>query len=360
MYNVAVLAGDGIGPEIVAEAQKVLTAAGERFGFALSFHPALVGGAAYDAVGHPLPPETLATVDKCGAVLFGAVGGPQYDELPPDLRPERGALLPLRRHLQAYANLRPIRTYPALADASPLRPERLGDGIDILIIRELTGGLYFGQPKGRQDGPDGVTAVDTLVYTEAEIERILRLAFRTAQQRRGKLCSVDKENVLETSRLWRETANRLQAEYPDVELTHMLIDNATMQLILNPGQFDVIVTENTFGDIITDEGAALTGSIGLLPSASLGAAAGALYEPVHGTAPDIAGKGLANPLGQILSAAMMLRYSFGEEAAATAIEEAVASVLAEGYATGDIRRPDSKVIGTVEMGDRVAAAVLAG
>jgi 3-isopropylmalate dehydrogenase len=362
-YKIAVLAGDGIGPEIVAEAVKVLKAAGEKFGFELQFTDALVGGIAYDKTGHPLPPETLELCKASDAILFGAVGGPQYDTIQPaSLRPEVGALLPLRKELGLFANLRPATLFPALANVSSLRADIVSGGLDILVVRELTGGIYFGQPKGREDG--GTKAIDTCVYTRPEIERILDVAFAAARRRGKKLCSVDKANVLETSRLWREVATEVGAKNPEIELTHMLVDNCAMQLVRDPRQFDVIVTENMFGDILSDEASMLTGSLGMLPSASLGAqktANGAgtfgLYEPIHGSAPTIAGKGIANPLATILSAAMLLRHSLGLEEAASAIEKAVSTTLESGLRTADISEADATPIGTTAMASGVLHAL---
>ncbi len=350
--KIAVLGGDGIGPEIVAEAVKVLDVVAERFDINLKLSEALVGGAAYDATGHPLPPETLALCQDSHAVLLGAVGGPKYDTIePPDLRPERGALLPLRKHLGLYANLRPAILSPALAGASSLRSNLVENGLDLLVVRELTGGLYFGQPKSN----DGQRAVDTCVYTREEITRIAHVAFQAARKRGRRLCSVDKANVLETSRLWRTTVHEVAKEYDDVEVTDMLVDNCAMQLVRDPRQFDVIVTENLFGDILSDQAAMLTGSLGMLPSASLGQGTFGLYEPCHGSAPDIAGKGIANPLATILSVAMLLRYSLGREDVASVVEGAVNGVLAQGLRTADIAAPGERAIGTVEMGDAVAA-----
>ncbi len=349
--RIAVLPGDGIGTEIVSQALRVLDRIAAIYGVTFEYHHALVGGSAYDATGHPLPPETLETCRQSDAVLFGAVGGPKWDGLPPNLRPEAGALLPLRKGLGLYANLRPALLFPALADASPLKREVLGDSLDILVVRELTGGIYFGQPKERRD--DGRTAVDTCIYTEAEVERIAHVAFRSARVRRKKVASVDKANVLETSRLWREVVTRVAQQYPEVELQHVLVDNAAMQLIRNPRQFDVILTENMFGDILSDEAAMLTGSLGMLPSASLGEGTFGLYEPVHGSAPDIAGQGVANPLATILSAAMMLRHSFGMDEAARRVEQAVDSALREGYRTADIWQEGYRRVGTMEMTDAV-------
>lgn len=359
MPQIAVLAGDGIGPEIVAEAVKVLRAADGRFGLGLTLKEALVGGAAYDATGHPLPPDTLELCKASDAVLLGAVGGPKYDTIEPaDLRPERGALLPLRKHLGLFANLRPAQLSPALAGASSLRADLVAEGLDLLVVRELTGGLYFGQPKSN----DGTRAVDTCVYSAGEIERIAHVGFQAAQKRHGRLCSVDKANVLETSRLWRSVVHEVAKHYPDVELSDMLVDNCAMQLVRDPRQFDVIVTENLFGDILSDEAAMLTGSLGMLPSASLGerqtgAGTFGLYEPCHGSAPDIAGKGIANPLATILSAAMLLRYSLGREDAAATIEKAVAAVLDQGLRTPDIAAPGEATSGTTAVGDAVVAAL---
>ncbi len=349
--RIAVLPGDGIGPEIVSQALRVLDRIAQRYQVHFEYREALVGGSAYDATGHPLPPQTLEICHRSDAVLFGAVGGPKWDTLPPSLRPEAGALLPLRKALGLYANLRPALLFPALAGASPLRAEVLGEGLDILVVRELTGGIYFGQPKERRD--DGRTAVDTCIYTEPEVERIAHVAFRAAKARHKKVASVDKANVLETSRLWREVVSRVAQDYPDVELQHVLVDNAAMQLIRNPRQFDVILTENMFGDILSDEAAMLTGSLGMLPSASLGEGTFGLYEPVHGSAPDIAGQGVANPLATILSAAMMLRYSFGMGEAAQRIEQAVDAALREGYRTADIWQEGCRKVGTIEMTDAV-------
>jgi 3-isopropylmalate dehydrogenase len=351
MPKIAVLPGDGIGPEIVVQAVRVLEAIAPD----VDATEALVGGAAYDATGHPLPPQTLTLCQSADAVLLGAVGGPKYDAIPdPNLRPERGALLPLRKHLGLYANLRPAILYPALAGASSLKLELVAGGLDILIIRELTGGLYFGEPKSN----DGERAIDTCVYTRPEIERIARVGFEAARKRGKKLCSVDKQNVLRTSVLWRDTVTAIAAEYPDVELSHMLVDACAMQLVRNPAQFDVIVTENLFGDILSDEASMLTGSLGMLPSASLGSGTFGLYEPCHGSAPDITGQGVANPLATILSLAMLLRYSLGREESAARIEKAVEGVLGRGLRTPDIAAPGEASIGTVAMGDAVLEALL--
>lgn len=353
-FKIAVLPGDGIGPEVTAQATRVLAAAGRRFGHEFRLQEGLIGGVAYDATGHPLPQATLDLCRASDAVLLGAVGGPKWDKLPVHLRPEAGALLPLRKALDVYANLRPAVVFPALADASTLKREVV-EGLDILVVRELTGGLYFGE-KRREEIPGGQRAVDTLVYTTEEIRRVARRAFELAKRRRKKLTSVDKANVLESSRLWREVVTDLSREYPDVELNHMLVDNCAMQLVRNPKQFDVILTENLFGDILSDQAAQLVGSLGMLPSASLGDGVG-LYEPVHGSAPDIAGRQLANPIAAILSVALMLRYSFGLEEAALAVERAVAAVLEEGYRTADIMEPGKKLVGTLEMGRLIAEKV---
>ncbi len=364
MAKIAVLAGDGIGPEIIAEGLKVLRAAAHRHNLTLDFTEALVGGAAYDATGHPLPPETLALVQGSNAVFFGAVGGPKYDAISdPNLRPERGALLPLRQKMGLYANLRPCVLYPSLARACPLRPDLVEGGFDLLVVRELTGGLYFGQPKLWE----GDRAVDTCVYTRDEITRIARVGFEAAQRRGKRLLSVDKANVLETSRLWRETVTQAAKDYPDVTLTHQLVDATAMDLVRRPQSFDVIVTENLFGDILSDEGAMLTGSLGMLPSASLGVQKTAggtfgLYEPSHGSAPDIAGTGQANPLATILSGALLLRYSLGAEAAARDIETAVSHILQGGYRTADILgggQAENHVT-CRQMGDLVAGTVMQG
>jgi 3-isopropylmalate dehydrogenase len=351
MAKVAVLAGDGIGPEIVREAVSILQLVAPD----IETQEALVGGIAYDATGHPLPPETLALCRESDAILLGAVGGPKWDVIPdPDLRPERGALLPLRKHLGLYANLRPAILHKALADARALKPSLVGDGLDVLVVRELTGGVYFGQPKSN----DGNRAIDTMVYTKEEIVRIAHVGFQAAQKRGKRLCSVDKQNVLMTSVLWRDTVNEVAKDYPDVELTHMLVDNCAMQLVRNPKQFDVIVTENLFGDVLSDEAAMITGSLGMLPSASLGTGTFGLYEPIHGSAPDIAGKGIANPLATILSVALMLRYSFGREDAAQRIEAAVGKVLEAGLRTPDIASDGEATVGTIEMAAAVRAALV--
>ena len=356
--KIAILPGDGIGPEIVAEAEKLLAALQTDFGLAVELLHADVGGAAYDKHGHPLPEATLATVRAADAILLGAVGGPQWEQLERPLRPEQG-LLGLRAELALFANLRPAILYPQLADASTLKPEVVS-GLDLMIVRELTGGIYFGQPRGIRTREDGQQeGFNTLVYSESEIERIGRVAFDIAGKRDGRLCSVDKANVLECSELWRTVMSRLAAEYPQVELSHMYVDNAAMQLVRAPKQFDVMVTSNMFGDILSDAAAMLTGSIGMLPSASLDASGKGMYEPIHGSAPDIAGQGLANPLATILSVAMLLRYSLDEPRLAAHIETAVGRVLDQGLRTPDIATPGIQTIGTAEMGDAVVAALRA-
>ncbi len=354
-HKVAVLAGDGIGPEVIAEAVKVL----RRVSSDVEFESALVGGAAYDDCGRPLPEATLDLCRNADAVLLGAVGGPRWDAIEPvSLRPEVGALLPLRRELNLYANVRPARTLGPLLSASPLKGDR--GLIDLVVVRELTGGIYFGTPRERRD--EGRVAVDTAVYSQHEVERIAARAFEIARARRKEIVSVDKANVLETSRLWRETVTRMAAENSDVKVSHMLIDNCAMQLIRDPRQFDVILTENMFGDILSDEASMITGSLGLLPSASLSDAKNGkvfgMYEPVHGSAPDIAGQGRANPLAAILSAAMMLRYSFGEGEGAARIDRAVESALEQGLRTADIFVEGTKLVSTSEMGDAVLNAIV--
>ena len=349
--KIAVLPGDGIGPEIIAQAKRVLL----HLKLGLEMQEAPVGGAAYEAAGDPLPAGTLKVAKEADAVLFGAVGDPRYDKLERAKRPEQ-AILGLRKELGLFANLRPARVHPELAASSTLRPEVVS-GLHILIIRELTGDIYFGQPKGiRQKGAER-EGFDTMLYAESEIRRIARVAFEAARKRSKRVCSVDKANVLETSQLWREVVSGEAKAYPDVELSHMYVDNCAMQLVRNPKQFDVIVTGNMFGDILSDEASMLTGSIGMLPSASLDSRGKGLYEPIHGTAPDIAGKGLANPLATILSAALMLRYSLGQAAAAQRIEAAVSKVLQAGLRTADIHTPGTRKVGSAEMGDAVVAAL---
>ena len=362
-YKICLLPGDGIGPEIIAEGRKVLDALGAKFDASFEYTEALLGGIAIDETGEALPEDTLRVAKASDAVLLAAVGGPKWDTTDPNKpRPEQG-LLGIRKALGLYANLRPVRIFGALADASSLKPEVI-DGVDLVIVRELTGGLYFGlrerfydEEGCGADGAAGQRAYDTLEYREYEIERIVRHAFETARKRKGRVHSIDKANVLETSRLWREVAHRIAGEYPDVEIVDMLVDNAAMQLINNPAQFDVVVTENMFGDILSDEASMLTGSLGMLASASLGDGT-ALYEPGHGSAPDIAGQGIANPLAQILSVEMMLRYSFDMQDAADAVASAVEAVLDEGWRTGDIANsmtPKDRIVGTAVMGDLVVS-----
>ena len=349
--KICVLPGDGIGPEIIGEAVRVLKALDLDF----EMEEALLGGCAVDATGDPYPEATRKLALAADAVLLGAVGGPKWDANSREQRPERG-LLGIRKQLGLFANLRPAILYPELANASTLKPEVVA-GLDILIVRELTGDIYFGQPRGIEMRNGERYGLNTMHYTESEIRRIVRVAFEAARKRSRKVCSVDKMNVLECTQLWRDVATETGQEYPDVELTHMLVDNAAMQLVKNPKQFDVMVTGNMFGDILSDEASMLTGSIGMLPSASLDANNKGLYEPSHGSAPDIAGKGVANPLATILSVAMMLRYTFANEAAASRIETAVKRVLALGFRTGDIYEPGMKKVGTKEMGDAVLVAL---
>jgi len=352
MSKIAVLPGDGIGPEIVAEALKVL----RPLGLALELEQAPVGGAGVEAAGHPLPEATLRLAQAADAILFGAVGDWKYDSLPREKRPEQ-AILGLRKALGLFANLRPARVYDELAAASSLKAEVVA-GLDVLIVRELTGDIYFGEPRGIATLPGGEReGINTMRYREGEIRRIAQVAFQAARLRGKRLCSVDKANVLETTELWKQVVSEVAKDYADVELSHMYVDNCAMQLVRAPKQFDVIVTGNLFGDILSDEASMLTGSIGMLPSASLDAHNKGLYEPIHGSAPDIAGKGVANPLATILSAAMMLRYSLGQSAAADRIERAVQQVLAQGYRTADIHTPGTKKVGTAEMGDAVLAAL---
>lgn len=358
MYKIAVLPGDGIGPEVMKEAIKVLDKTGEKFGLAFQYTQSYIGGAAYDKTGKVLPEETLKNCENSDAVLFGSVGGPKWESLPPDEQPERGALLPLRKHFGLFANLRPVKIYPSLAFASSLKNELISEGLDIIFFRELTSGIYFGKPK--EIAPDGKSAVDTMKYSVNEIERIARKAFEAARIRSNKVCSVDKANVLMTSVLWRKTVEELhKKEYPDVELSHLFVDNAAMQLVRRPTQFDVILTENMFGDILSDEAAMLSGSLGMLPSASVNEKGFGLYEPIGGSAPDIAGKGIANPIAQILSAALLLRYSFSLDKEAKAIEEAVAKTLEQNYRTADIAGTDKnvKILKTSEMGDAIAGNI---
>ena len=347
--SIVLLPGDGIGPEVVTEGCSILAQVARKFGHELSFSEHLLGGCAIDAHGTALPEATLEACRASSGILLGAVGGPKWDNPSAKVRPEQG-LLALRRGLGLYANLRPVKVHPKLADVSPLKPERL-DGVDLVFVRELTGGLYFGEPRGREVKGDETRVIDTLVYTTTEIRRVVRLAFRLAQKRRGRLTSVDKANVLESSRVWRETANAIAAEFPDVKLDHQLVDSAAMRLITAAPSFDVVVTENLFGDILTDEAAVLAGSLGLLPSASLGDGTLGLYEPIHGSAPDIAGKGIANPIGTILSAALLLRHSLGLETEAAAVERAVERALADGLRTADI----GGSLSTRAMSDAISA-----
>jgi len=367
-FKIAALAGDGIGPEVMREAIQVLRATEKVFGFELAITEAAVGWAGIDQCGQALPDATLALCKSSDSILFGSVGLPGRDNtIPKEQRPERAALLRIRKEFGLFANLRPVRLPKALAHACPLALERQGDGIDILVVRELTGGMYFGQPKKTEAIPGGFRAIDTMVYTTPEIERIAHVAFQAARLRRKKLTSIDKANVLENGILWREVVTRIGLEYPDVTLEHMFVDNGAMQLMLRPTQFDVLLCENMFGDILSDEAAALAGSLGMLPSASLGATTGGntfgFYEPAGGTAPDIAGKDLANPIAQILSGALMLRHSFGLNDAAAAIEAAVAQAILAGNRTGDIFSPTeagARKVGTRAMGAAIAAAVKAG
>lgn len=350
--KIAVLAGDGIGPEIIAQAVRVLEAL-RSDGLKLELEQGLLGGCAIDATGEPFPEATRELALAADAIIMGAVGGPQYDTLSRQLRPEQG-LLAIRKALNLFANFRPAVLHPELADASTLKPEVV-TGLDILIVRELTGDIYFGEPRGIETRRGQRVGYNTMIYSEMEIRRIARVAFQAARKRHRRLCSVDKMNVLECTQLWRDVVTDTAAEYPDVELSHMLVDNAAMQLVRDPRQFDVLVTGNMFGDILSDEASMLTGSIGMLPSASLDACNKGLYEPIHGSAPDIAGKDVANPLATILSAAMMLRYTFDQEAGAARIENAVKEVLAQGYRTADIYQPGMKKVGTAAMGDAVLA-----
>ncbi len=357
-HHIAVLAGDGIGPEVMREALRVLDAVAARTGFTYTKEEKLVGGAAIDACGTPLPEDTIAACDKAEAILFGSVGGPKWDHLPHKDRPEAGALLPLRKRYGLFSNMRPARIFPGLEALCPLRADIAAKGFDMVVVRELTGGIYFGQPKGREGEGESTRAYDTEVYSKPEIERIARTAFTAAMKRRRKVTSVDKANVLASSVLWRETVEEVAKDYPEVELSHLYIDNATMQLIRDPSQFDILLCSNMFGDILSDECAMITGSMGMLPSASIGGSGFGLYEPAGGSAPDIAGKNIANPVAQILSMAMMLRYSLGEAEAADLVEAAVADALSEGSLTADLARATgAKPLSTSEMGERIAAIV---
>lgn len=356
--NIAVIRGDGIGPEIVEQALKVLERTAALYGHTFRYTDVDMGGCAIDRWGDPLPAEMLQRCTSADSVLLGAVGGDKWNGVPGAMRPEKG-LLRLRAGMGVYSNNRPAKIWPQLADASPLKPSIVAGGIDFIIVRELIGGIYFGEHKTEETGGK-TTAVDVLTYSEEEIERIGRIGFETARKRRGKLCSVEKSNVLDSSRLWKKVMHRLAAEYPDVTLSDMLVDNCAMQIVKNPSQFDVIVTENMFGDILSDEASMITGSIGMIPSSSLGASSCGLYEPIHGSAPDIAGQDLANPIGTILSAAMMLRYSFDMPEEAQCIERAVSAVLDEGWRTADIMTPgasDCKTVGCAEMGRRIRNAL---
>jgi len=361
-FKIAVLPGDGIGPEVMAEARRVLAVVQTKFGFQLELTEARVGGIAIDVDGRALPEETLRVCREADAILFGSVGGPKWESLPPNEQPERAALLPLRKHFALFANLRPAVCFPKLTHASPVKEELIAGGFDVLCVRELTGGLYFGQPKGRHEENGETVAIDTMIYKTSEIERIAHVAFKAAQGRQKRLTSVDKANVLENGVLWRQTVNEIAKQYPDVTLNHLYVDNAAMQLIKNPRGFDVVLAENLFGDILSDEMAMITGSLGMLPSASLGVKETptgrfGLFEPSGGTAPDIAGKGIANPIAQILSAAMMLRHSLGLPEAAAAIDAAVRQVIDDGLRTGDIWSEGSRRVGTREMGEAIAAAI---
>jgi len=359
MKKIAVLAGDGIGPEVMKEAIKVLDAAQQKFSFKLSYEYADVGGIAIDNHGEALPASTLSLCEKSDAILFGSVGGPKWESLPPEKQPERAALLPLRKHFDLFCNFRPAKVFKSLTAACPLRPDIVGDGFDILCVRELTSGIYFGTPKGREGEGVDERAFDTMAYKRSEIQRISRMAFEAARLRRGRVTSVDKANVLTTMVLWRQVVIEIAAEYPDVELRHIYVDNATMQLVRDPHQFDVMLCGNMFGDIISDEAAMLTGSMGLLASASLNSAKFGLYEPAGGSAPDIAGQGIANPIAEILSAAMMLRYSFGLDDAAAAIDKAVERTLDQGIRTADLTTDKKSAVNTAAMGDAIVAALLA-
>jgi len=363
-YTITILSGDGIGPEVMDEALKVLDAVQEKFGFTIERSECLVGGAAIDEKGCPLPEETVKASEKADAILFGSVGGPKWENLAPDDQPERGALLPLRKHFGLFANLRPGVCLPALTHASPVKNELIADGFDVLCVRELTGGIYFGTPKGRDDNAENPTAHDTMVYSKMEIERIARIAFTAAMSRDKRLVSVDKANVLACSVLWREVVEEVAKDFPEVELSHLYVDNAAMQLVRQPGAYDVLLTGNLFGDILSDEMAMISGSLGMLPSASLGAKNDnglyfGMYEPSGGSAPDIAGQGIANPIAQILSLSMLLKYSLGENEAANAIDAAVNTAINSGLRTGDLftNAEGEKKVGTAEMGAAIVAAL---
>lgn len=360
-FKIAVLPGDGIGPEVMAEAHKVLARVSETSGVTFDCDEKLVGGAAIDDSGSPLPDDTLRACEAADAILFGSVGGPKWENLPPDQQPERGALLPLRKHFGLFANLRPAVCFPALTHASPVKEDRIAGGFDVLCVRELTGGIYFGQPKGIEERDGERVAIDTMVYRKSEIERIAHVAFAAARKRDGRVTSIDKANVLQNGILWRETVEEVATQYGDVTLDHLYVDNAAMQLITRPRDFDVVLAPNLFGDILSDEMAMIAGSLGMLSSASLGQTKGeglyfGMFEPSGGSAPDIAGQGIANPIAQILSASMMLRFSFGLGAAADAIDSAVKAAIDEGYRTGDIDTggEGTRKVGTAEMGDVIA------
>ena len=354
-FRITLLPGDGIGPEITAVARQLLDAVSNRHGFGLVYDEQPMGGAAIDATGQPLPASTLEACKQADAVLLAAIGSPQYDSLPREQRPETG-LLALRSGLGLFANLRPVKILPSLVDASTLKREVI-EGVDLLVVRELTGGVYFGTPKGRVESDGQVRAFNTMAYSDHEIDRIAKVGFELASQRRGKLCSVDKANVLDVSQLWRDRVEAIHADFPSVELSHMYVDNAAMQLVRAPKQFDVVLTSNLFGDILSDEAAMLTGSIGMLPSASLGASGPGLFEPIHGSAPDIAGQDKANPMAMVLSAAMLLRVALKQEAAAADLEAAVDTVLNAGYRTGDLMAPGCTQLGCKAMGDQLLAAL---
>ncbi len=358
MKQVAILPGDGIGPEVMKEALKVLEAVCKKFKFKLNFEFADIGGTAYDNHGSALPDQTLSLCEACDAILLGSVGGPRWESLPPEQQPERAALLPLRKHFKLFCNLRPAKVFKALVHSSPLRPDIVRDGFDILCVRELTGGIYFGRPKGRDGQGPEEKAFDTMVYTRQEIERIAETAFTLAATRRKHVTSVDKANVLSSMVLWREVVSRVGKKHTDIKLNHLYIDNAAMQLVKNPHQFDVLLCGNMFGDILSDECAMLTGSMGLLPSASINEQKFGLFEPAGGSAPDIAGKGIANPVAQILSAAMMLRIGFDLNEAADAVEQAVADVLEAGIHTVDIAKDKNSAVGTADMGDALVERIL--
>jgi len=353
LNKIAVLPGDGIGPEVMEQAVRILKKTSTLYGFNFEYEYADIGGVAIDNHGKALPESTLTLCEESEAILFGSVGGPKWESLPPAKQPERGALLPLRKHFGLYCNLRPAKVFPTLASASPLKPEIVKNGFDILCIRELTGGIYFGEPKGRTGEGQGEKAFDTMVYSRFEIERIARMAFEAAQKRNNIVTSVDKANVLFSMVLWRETVTEIAKEFPDVTLNHIYVDNATMQLVKDPHQFDVLLCGNMFGDIISDECAMITGSMGLLASASLNEKKFGLYEPAGGSAPDIAGKGIANPIAQILSGAMMLKYTFGHSEAANAIEKAISTVLEKGIFTADLTDQNKPAVDTKTMGDAI-------